>query len=53
MNVLLGIVGVYFLVILRAKQSTSDRAPYATTFFLTIVMVGYVVVMLFSMESPE
>lgn len=53
MNVLLGIIGFHLLVILRAKQSLREKAPYATTFFLTVLMVAFVVAMMYTMEPPE
>lgn len=52
MSVLLGIVSIYLLVILRAKQSIREGVPYATIFFLTVVLVIYVVAMMFSMKTP-
>lgn len=53
MSVLLGIIVFHFLVMLRAKQSIKGRAPYATTFFITVLMVTFVVVMMYTMEPPE
>ena len=52
MTVLLGIIGFHFLVILRAKLSEKERAPYGSTLFLTILMVTYVVAMMYTMEPP-
>lgn len=53
MNVLLGIIAFHLLVMLRAKQSIRGKAPYATTFFLTVLMVTFVVAMMYTMEPPE
>lgn len=53
MIVLIGIVSTYLLVILRAKQSIQGSVPYATVFFLTVLLVAFVVAMMFTMESPE
>lgn len=53
MTVLLGIIGFHLLVILRAKQSIRERVPYVTTFFLTVLMVAFVVAMMYAMEPPQ
>lgn len=53
MTVLLGIIAIHLLVIFRAKQSIRERVPYATIFFLTVMMVAFVVVMMYTMEPPE
>lgn len=53
MTVLLGIIAFHFLVMIRAKQSIRERVPYVTIFFLTVLMVTYVVAMMYSMEPPE
>lgn len=53
MNVLLGIIGFHLLVILRAKQSFRESVPYITIFFLTVLMVAFVVAMMYAMEPPE
>lgn len=53
MIVLLGIIIFHLLVMLRAKLSVKGGVPYATTFFLTVLMVTYVVAMMYTMEPPE
>lgn len=53
MTILFGIITIHFLVILRAKQLIGGRAPYVTIFFLTAVMVTFVVAMMYNMEPPE
>lgn len=53
MNVLLGIIIIHLLVILSAKKSIRERVPSITTFFLTAVMVMFVVAMMYTMEPPE
>ncbi len=53
MKILLGIIFFHLLVIYRAKFSIGDGTPYLTTFFLTVLLVGYVVVMMFIMPMPE
>lgn len=53
MSVLLGIIVFHLLVLLRAKQSIREKAPYASTFFLTVLMVTFVVAMMYIMEPPE
>ena len=53
MTVLLGIICFHLLVMLRAKQAFREKAPYVTTFFLTALMVAYVVFLMFGMEPPE
>ncbi len=53
MTVLLGIIAFHLLVILRARLSFRERAPYATTFFLTALMVAFVVAMMHTMQPPE
>ncbi len=52
MIVLLGIIAVHLLVILRAKQPILERVPFATIFFLTVLMVTYVVFMMYTMVPP-
>jgi len=52
MTILIGIIGFHFLIILRAKQSNRGKVPYITTFFLTVLMVIYVVVMMHTIEPP-
>lgn len=53
MNILLGIIFFHLLVIFRAKFLQKDSIPYLFTFFITVLLVAYVVVMLFSMTPPE
>lgn len=49
----MGIIVCHLLVILRAKQPIEERVPYATTFFLTVLLVVFVVAMMYSLEPPE
>lgn len=53
MTILLGIIFFHLLVIFRAKFSVSEGTPYLSTFFITVLLVAYVVVMIFSMTPPE
>lgn len=53
MNILLGIIFFHLLVIFRAKFTLKDDIPYISTFVITVFLVAYVVVMLFSMTPPE
>ncbi len=53
MTVLLGIISFHLLVMLRAKQTISERVPFTTIFVLTLLMVAYVVFMMYGMEPPE
>ena len=53
MIVLIGIIVFHLLAILRAKLSIREGVPYATIFFLTIMMVTFVVAMMYNMESPK
>lgn len=53
MIVLFGIISTYLLVILRSKQSIRERVPYITIFFLTVLLVTFVVTMMYTMEPPE
>lgn len=52
MIVLIGIISFHLLVIFRAKQSIRERGPYITTFFLTVLMVAFVVAMMYTMKPP-
>ncbi len=53
MSTLIGIICLHFLVIIRAKQVTKDGPPYLSIFFITAVLVVFVVAMMFTMEIPE
>jgi len=53
MTVLLGILISHFLVIIRANISIRERVPYVSIFFLTALMVAFVVAMMFTIEPPE
>ncbi len=53
MKILLGIIFLHLMVIFRAKFTVNDRLPYLSTFFITVLLVAYVVVMLFTMAPPE
>jgi hypothetical protein len=53
MKILLGIIVFHFLVMFRAKQKIRERVPYTTIFFLTAVMVIYVVAMMHKIEPPD
>jgi len=53
MTVLLGIICFHFLVMVRAMLLNRERVPYVTTFFLTALMVAFVVAMMYTIEPPE
>ena len=52
MTILLGIITAHFLVMFRAKQSFKENVPYASVFFITVVMVIFVVIMMYTMPPP-
>jgi len=53
MIVILGIIGFHLLVILNARQSFKEKSLYIPTFFLTVLMVIYVVARMYMSEPPE
>lgn len=53
MTILIGIISTYLLVIFRSKQSIGEKVPYTTTFFLSVILVTFVVAMMYTMEPPE
>jgi len=53
MKILLGIIFLHLLVLYRAKNSIRDGVPILSTFFLTVLLVIYVVIMMFIMPMPE
>lgn len=53
MKVLLGIIVLHLFVILRTQLSDEDNIPYFFIFFISMLIVGYVLYMMFTMEMPE
>jgi hypothetical protein len=53
MKILMGIIFFHLLVLFRAKYSMRDGVPFLSTFFLTVLLVIYVVFMMFIMPVPE
>jgi len=53
MKILMGIIFFHLLVLFSAKFSAEDGFPYISTFFITALLVVYVVVMLFIMPVPK
>lgn len=53
MTTLLGIIFFHVLVIIGAKMGENDDLPVISTVVLTMLLTGYVVYMMFTMEKPE
>lgn len=53
MKILLGIIFFHLLVLYRSKFTAHDGVPYISIFFLTLLLVVFVVVMMFLMPVPE
>lgn len=54
MKILFGIIFFHMLVILRCRFSVKEEnVPYISVLVLSMLMVGYVVLMLFNMETPK
>jgi len=53
MKILMGIIFFHLLVLFRAKYFMRDGIPYLSIFFLTVLLVVYVVFMMFIMPIPE
>lgn len=53
MKVLLGIIFFHVLVIVRAKMQDDEDLPIISTAVLTLVMAGYVILMMYTMEEPQ
>jgi len=53
MKILFGIIFFHFLVLIRAKITTKDGVPIISISMLTLLLVGYVVFMMFTMPLPE
>lgn len=52
MTILLGIIVFHMLVLIRSKMSSGEEAPYFSTFIISLLLVGFVVYMMFTMEEP-
>jgi len=53
MKVLLGILTLHMLVLIRSRSSTGEGVPYGSVFTLTLVLTGYVILMMYFTENPE
>ena len=54
MKTLLGIIFFHVLVIISAKTSRDEESfPVITTAVITLMLTGFVVLMMFTMEEPE
>jgi hypothetical protein len=53
MKIILGIVIFYILAIISGKISDGKKVLYFSIFFISLLLVGYVVVMMFIMPEPE
>ncbi|MCC5941163.1 MAG: hypothetical protein JJU37_06425 [Balneolaceae bacterium] len=53
MKILMGIIFFHMLILYRAKFSIDGGIPILSTFFLTVLLVIYVVIMMFIMPVPE
>ncbi len=52
MKVLIGIIFFHLLVIIKSKMSEDDEVSYISVFFLSLLLVLFVVYMMFTMEEP-
>ncbi|MGM0588466.1 MAG: hypothetical protein ACQETE_08640 [Bacteroidota bacterium] len=52
MIILLGIIILHITVVLRAKLSHKEGVPYVSSIVFTMMLVGYVVYMVFTMQPP-
>ncbi len=53
MKILLVIIFFHLAVMYRAKQTENDGIPYLSVFFITILLVGFVMIIMFRWEFPE
>lgn len=53
MKILFGIIFFYVLVIMRSRMSQEEDAPYGSVIIITLFLVAFVAVMLYTMETPE
>jgi hypothetical protein len=52
MKILLGIIAFHLLVIVRSQVSKKEGPPYISVFFISVLLVLYVIVMLHLLEEP-
>lgn len=53
MKILFGIIALHLLTIVISKTGAKEKTPYLTVLIISLIITGYVMVMLFALEEPE